>query len=182
MDAGSPRRARVSLGVISMHTPRRWTWTRAHLIGATVLLLAGVACTQAASGTDRPVEILIEDYRFDPESVVIPADEPVTLEFVNTNDFNYCLTVGRGLVEDEGRVVGHVEDLLTSVDVNVDPRTSLIDPTEQIATATLDIPAASTVRVELTVPSELAGRWTVGCFIGPGCDYRVGLSGELIVE
>ena len=165
-----------------MHTPRHGRRTAAHAIGATVLLLAGVACSQPLSGPDPSIEILIEDFRFDPPSVVIPADEAVTFEFVNTNEFTYDLTIGRGVVEDGGRVVGHVEDLFTSVDVRVDPRTALIDPTEQVPTATLDIPPGSTVTVELTVPSELAGVWTFGCFIGPGCEARVGLSGELIVE
>ncbi len=172
----------MSLGVITVYPHRRSWHTTVHLVGAAIVLLTAGACSDATSGTDREIEVLIEDYRFEPASVVIAAGEPFVLEFVNTNDFTYDLTVGRGVVEEGGRVVGHVEDLLTSVDVRVDPRTALIDPTEQVSTATLDIPPGSTVTVELTVPPELAGEWTVGCFIGPGCDARVGLSGELIVE
>jgi hypothetical protein len=113
---------------------------------------------------------------------VLPAGEPVTLVFVNTQDFNHNLTFGRSPVERDGRPVGFDEDLLAGVDARVTPPQAWIASGDADRGVTINVAANSTVTAELVLPSDRVGTWQAGCFVGPGCDPRVGLAAELTVE
>lgn len=158
------------------------------LIGVVLLAVAipVLAYVFTADPGDRPgrhgvLEVVIEDYRFDPASFTVPAEEPVSLVFVNTDDQNHGVTLGRGVVEEGGRPARFEECMFQHLDATTEPRGALIGPSEAVPCTTLSIGPNQTVTLEFTAPAETAGTWQLGCFTGPGCDYRVALSGEMTV-
>ena len=68
------------------------------------------------------------------------------------------------------------------LDATTEPRGALIAPSEAVPCTTLSIGPNETVTLQLTAPAEIAGTWQLGCFTGPGCDYRVALSAEMTVS
>ncbi len=155
-----------------------------------VLLLAVVIATLVhlltpdavdEPGRDGVLELVIENYRFEPASFRIPAEEPVSLVFVNTDDHNHGVTLGRGVVEEGGRPVRFEECMFQHLDATTVPQGALIAPSEAVPCTTLSIGPNETVTLEFTAPEQTVGTWRLGCFTGPGCDYRVALSGEMTV-
>ncbi len=152
------------------------------LVAVTAIVLTNVRDQAERPDRDGVLEIVMEDYRFRPAEFVLPAGEPVTLVFTNTQDFNHNLTFGRSLVEQNGRPVRFEEDLLAGVDARVTPPRAWIEPGTADTNVTVSVAANSTVTAELVLPTDRAGTWQAGCFIGPGCDPRVGLAAEVTVE
>jgi hypothetical protein len=159
------------------------------VVVATIVLVAvtAIILTNFRGQVERPdrdgvLEIVMEDYDLRPSEFVLPAGEPVTLVFTNAQDFNHNLTFGRSLVEQNGRPVGFEEDLLAGVDARVTPPQAWIASGADNHGVTISVAAHSTVTAELVLPTDRVGTWQAGCFIGPGCDPRVGLAAELTVE
>jgi hypothetical protein len=158
------------------------------VVVTTIVLVAITAVVFTTSGgrAERPgpdgvLEITMEDYTLQPSEFVLPAGEPVTLVLINRQGFSHNLEFGRSLVEQDGRLVGFEEDLLAGVGARVTP------PQAWIASGdgdrvTISVAANSTVTAEFVLPTDRVGTWQAGCFIGPGCDPRVGLAAEVRVE
>ncbi len=152
------------------------------LIGVTVIVIAGLASEGERPGRDGVLEIEVEDFALRPDRLIVPAEESVTLVFQNPTAYTHNLSFGRSEIVEQGRTTGFREDLFALAEVSTTPRGALIRPTAEVPTATLNIKPGTTVRVQLTLPDEAIGTWQVGCYIGPGCDYRIGPTAELIVE
>ncbi|MCA1782169.1 MAG: hypothetical protein LC679_08355 [Intrasporangiaceae bacterium] len=133
-------------------------------------------------GRDGVLELVVEDYAMAPAEVTVPAGEEVTLVFVSESEFTQNLTVGRSVIEEDGRPVGFQEDLLAGLDATVEPRTAWIDPTSIFDMVTLSVSPGQSVTVDVTFPEDRVGVWEIGCFLGNSCDYRVGPAGEITVE
>lgn len=159
------------------------------VVVATTIVLVAVAAiilTNVRSQTERPgrdgvLEIVMEDYTLRPSEFVLPAGEPVTLVLTNTQGFAHNLEFGRSLVEQDGHPVGFEQDLLAGVDAEVTPARAWI-PSAAGDQVTISVAGNSTVTAEFVLPTDRVGTWQVGCFMGPGCDPRVGLAGEVTVE
>lgn len=159
------------------------------VVVATVILVAIAAIFLVDTGDrlarpdqDGVLEIVLEDFEFEPSEFVLPAGEPVTLVFTNRQDFTHDLTFGRSLVQDDGRPAGFEEDLLAGIDARVTPPQAWITPRPPNENVTIAVAPDSTVTAQLVLPEDRVGTWQAGCFIGPGCDPRVGLSAEVTVE
>lgn len=161
-------------------------WTR---IVALVAAVAAVAVAvfvltgpeEARPGPDGVVSIAIEATEFVPSRIVLPAGEPITLEFENRNDFIHHLAIGRELEQTEAGSE-FAEDLLAGVDAEADPPRAWLPPTEEFDNVTLVLPEESTVTFELTLPEDRTGTWEVGCFVGRGCDANLLEGAEVVVE
>lgn len=136
---------------------------------------------EARPGDDGVVSIAIEGTEFIPSRLVLPAGEPITIEFDNRNDFIHHLAIGRTLEQTE---VGaeFAEDLLAGVNAQADPPRAWLPPTEEFDNVTLVLPEETTVTYELTLPDDRAGTWEVGCFVGRGCDSHLLEGAEVVVE
>lgn len=164
--------------------------THTHVLTGVLLLAVAAAALVAVLGgdpADRPgadgeLELTIADYHLEPAEFTIPAEQPVRLVITNTDNHDHDLTIGRGVVEQTGRPARFEQCLFAEAEAHATPSQALIAPSDAVPTATLSIDAESTVTLELMAPAELAGTWQVGCFIGPGCDYRMTLTGELTIE
>ncbi len=149
-------------------------------VGVLLFVLLGSE-DEARPGPDGVVDIAIEGTEFIPSRVVLPAGEPITLEFDNRNDFIHHLAIGRSLQQtEEGAEFS--EDLLAGVDAEADPERAWLPPTEQFDNVTLVLPESSTVTYEVTLPEDRVGTWEVGCFVGRGCDARLLEGAEVVVE
>ena len=152
------------------------------LVAITAVVLSNARDQAARPDRDGVLEIVMEDYNLRPAEFVLPAGEPVTLVFINTQDFNHNLTFGRSPVDQDGRPVRFEEDLLAGVDARVTPPRAWIASGAANPNVTVSVAANSTVTAELVLPTDRVGTWQAGCFIGPGCDPRVGLAAEVTVE
>lgn len=159
------------------------------VVVATVILVAIAAIFLVETGDqvarpdrDGVLEIVMADFELEPSEFALPAGEPVTLVFVNRQDFTHDLTFGRSLVQDNGRPAGFEEDLLEGIEARVTPPQAWITPRAPNRNVTIVVAANSTVTAQLVLPEHRVGTWQAGCFIGPGCDPRVGLSAEVTVE
>lgn len=152
-----------------------------------VAIVAAVLAVLLQPGSDRPgrdgvLEISVHDFHLTPATFVVEAEEPVTLRFVSESQYTHNLAFGREVIEEDGQAIGFGEDLLGAVGATADPRSALIAPTANVDIFTLSIKPGATVSLQVTFPEDAVGDWQVGCFIGSGCDYRVGPAGELTIE
>ena len=162
-------------------------WTRIVALVAAVAAVAALVFVvvgpddEARPGGDGVVSVAIEGTEFIPSRLVLPAGEPITLEFDNRNDFIHHLAIGRTLEQTE-EGAEFAEDLLAGVDAQADPSRAWLPPTEEFDNVTLVLPESSTVTYALTLPEDRVGRWEVGCFVGRGCDAHLLEGAEVVVE
>jgi uncharacterized cupredoxin-like copper-binding protein len=152
------------------------------LVAITAVFLVDTGDQVAQPDQDGVLEIVLEDFEFEPSEFVLPAGEPVTLVFTNRQDFTHDLTFGRSVVQVDGRPAGFEEDLLAGLDARVTPPQAWITPRPPNENVTIAVAPNSTVTAEFVLPEDRVGTWQGGCFVGPGCDPRVGLSAEVTVE
>jgi hypothetical protein len=152
------------------------------LLTITAVVLANVRDQAERPDRNGVLEIVLEDYTLQPSEFVLPAGEPLTLVFTNTQDFSHNIEFGRSLVEQNGRPAGFDEDLLAGIDARVTPARAWIESGAANEGVTISVAPNSTVSVGLTLPTDRVGSWQAGCFYGPGCDPRVGLAAEVTVE
>lgn len=165
---------------------RRTTLLIVGLVVAALVVLVLVVQLTARSATtpdaDGRLEIAMEDYRFVPPEVTVPAEEPVTLVFDNHDEVGHHVTFGRDLIVEDGVEVGYEQDLFASAPVQVSPSRARVGPSEGFPNFTILVEPGATVEVITTLPTDTAGTWQLGCFTARGCHYRTGLVGELTVE
>jgi hypothetical protein len=152
------------------------------LIGA--LVMAIVTSVGSSTGTVEDGELAIEltGYHIDPETLILPAGEDVTLVLTNTGTFTHNVAIGRDPVLDGESVVGFEEDLLARSASAARPGNALITPVDPSLPTTVSVAPESTVEVEVRVPEELVGDWQLGCFQGSGCEARIDQPATLRVE
>jgi hypothetical protein len=156
---------------------------------ALLLLIAIVATVRdAGDTTGRPDEdgvltVVIEDYRLQPDDLVVTAGEPFTLTIVNRDDASHHLSFGRVIVEDEGgREAGFAEDLFAGLDPVITPEITRTEPEVAGGGTTVLVAGGRTVSIRTTLPADRIGTWEAACFTGGGCHYRAGLAATLTVE
>jgi plastocyanin len=153
------------------------------LAGALLLvLLADGADTIGRPDVDGILEVELDDYRFVPAELQVPADTPVTLVFTNRDDVTHDVSFGRGVVEEGRRAVGFEEDLLATSVVSVTPRSALTAAQPPYLSSSVTVHGGQTVTVEAEFTAAQRGEWQVGCFTGRGCHLQAGLLGTLTVD
>jgi plastocyanin len=160
--------------------------SRTVALAGTVLLLVAVLVLADLPGGGTPDrsawEVVLQEYRFEPGELTIPAGQPVTLTFDNRDAVTHDVSMGRLVEEQHGRAIGFGEDLLEGIPLEVTPRSALRSPRPPYQGTTITVPGGQRVEVELTVPAQRVGEWQLGCFTGRGCHYRAGLAATLHVR
>lgn len=146
----------------------------------TVAVMAGLVLMGLPSGAHTDVDITIRDYRFHPATITVPADEPLTLTFINEDEVGHDVTFGRQVELEEGRPAGYAEDLLAGLEFDIEPRAALSRDADNHTMLTVAPGSAVTLRVVL--PTSRTGAWEMGCFQTAGCHYIAGLHGEVLVR
>lgn len=170
-----------------METRSRTTLSASLLV---VLLLIAIVATvrDTADETGRPdddgvLTVVIEDYRLQPDDLVVTAGEPFTLSVVNRDDESHHLSFGRVIVEDAGgREAGFAEDLFAGLDPVITPAVTRTEPEVAGGGTTVLVGGGRTVSISATLPADRIGTWEAACFTGGGCHYRSGLFATLTVE
>ena len=163
------------------------TWTSAAVlaaIGLAIILLVwpGSGPTPGQPDDDGRLEIVLRDYAFEVEEWTVPAGEPITLVFVNTDDADHPLTFGGEMVESDGRPAGYAVDLFDGLSPRVAPQTAVMEPVPPNGAFTVQVRGGDTVEVEVVFPEDRVGTWGVGCFSGHGCHFNAGLEATLTIE
>lgn len=140
-----------------------------------VVLLAG--CGDA----DGPatLDVTMEDYRFEPSSLTVPAEQETELVLRNRDDVAHDFQAGRSVMETDDRPVGFEEDLFDGVALDIEPAFARHTVGGQ---SVVTVPPGAEVALRFTLPTSKAGAWDIGCFHSEGCHYVAGLHGELTVE
>lgn len=149
---------------------------------AAIVLLPGLADDVARPDRDGVVEVVMDEYRFEPATVAVPAGEPVTLRFVNDHEFANHISFGHRVVEENRRAVAFAEDLFEGLAPRVVPVGAVVTPEPPYQGFTVLVQGGQTVTIEVVLPEDRVGTWQIGCFTGRGCHYRAGMAAELIVE
>lgn len=156
---------------------QRWWFALAALLVAGGVVLAG--CGTAQPDTD--VEMTMKEFGFDPEEVVLPAGEEVTLTLANDGDVRHEFMAGREVMTDGDTPNGYMEDFFHDVDVTVEPDDAVVeDDHDDHAGFMLLLEPGDRVEVTFTVPEDKVGEWEIGCF-EPG-HYDAGMHAALTVE
>jgi plastocyanin len=168
-------------------TPRtRRPWAVLVLVGLAgallLVLLADGADTIGRPDVDGILEVELEEYRFVPADLQVPADTPVTLVFTNRDEVTHDVSFGRGVVEEGQRAVGFEEDLLATAVVSVTPRSALTVAQAPYRSLSVAVQGGQTVTVQAEFTAAQRGEWQVGCFTGRGCHLQAGLLGTLTIE
>lgn len=165
-----------------MTTTRTVGLVAALAIAGLVLVVTGGTDPVAQPDDDGVLEITLRDYGFEPDEVVLPSGEQLTLRLVNLDDASHHVSFGRDVLEDDGRAVAFEEDLFDEVATRVTPVAAEASPNELHEGFAVLVPGNDTVTIEVTIPAERSGTWEIGCFTGRGCHYRSGLAGTVVVE
>jgi hypothetical protein len=136
----------------------------------------------ASPDGDGQLEIVMEDYRFEPADISLPTATPVQLVFVNRDDTVHHVSFGREVIVDEGDEIGFAEDLLAGTDARIDPSRARVGPSEQFPTLSVQVEPGETATLYVTLPEDRTGEWQMGCFTARGCQFRTGLAGTVEVE
>jgi plastocyanin len=171
-------------------TPSRTTAQRSVplLVVALVVLLALLVIVprlvggSASPGADGRLEIVMEDYRFEPAEFSLPSGTPLELVFVNRDDTVHHVSFGREIIVDDGDEIGFAEDLLAGTQVRFDPARTRTGPSDQFPTLSIGVDPGETATLFVTLPEDRAGEWQMGCFTARGCQFRTGLAGTIVVE
>lgn len=151
-----------------------------------VVLGVGVALVIARAGPDPTVasahhtEIVMEEYRFVPDEVVVPAEQPVTLRFVNRDEASHHVAFGRSPVT-EGVDACFDEDLFDGLSPVVVPARALVGGSDTGEPFEVLVEPGQSVELRAEIPADRAGEWEIGCFTARGAHYRAGLEGTLRV-
>jgi hypothetical protein len=169
---------------------RRATTSRAVLavVLAGLVVLAVVFWVFARQGGpaqpdgDGRLEIVMDDYEFEPADLALPTDVPLELVFVNRDDTVHHVSFGRNVMVEDGAEVGFAEDLFAGTSARFDPPRARVGPSEQFPTLSVRVDPGSTATLYVTVPEDREGDWMFGCFTARGCQFRAGLAGTITVE
>jgi plastocyanin len=170
-------------------TPSRTTARRyAPLVAVALVVLVAVVVLvprlvdgSATPGADGRLEIVMEDYRFEPSDLELPTGTPLELVFVNRDDTVHHVSFGRDVIVDAGDEVGFAEDLLAGTDARIDPSRARVGPSDQFPTLSVQVEPGTTATLYVTLPEDRAGEWQMGCFTARGCQFRTGLAGTIEV-
>ena len=156
-------------------------------IGLVVLLALAVVLPRLAGGATGPggdgrLEIVMEDYRFEPADITRSTGTPLELVFVNRDDTVHHVSFGRDVILDAGDEIGFAEDLLAGTNTRVEPSRARVGPSEQFPTLSVGVEPGGTATLYVTLPEDRAGAWQMGCFTARGCQFRTGLAGTIEVD
>jgi plastocyanin len=121
--------------------------SRAVALVGTVLLLVAVLVLAELPGSGAPDrstwEVVLQEYRFEPGELAVPAGQPVTLTFDNRDEVTHDVSIGRLVEEQDGRAIGFGEDLLEGIPLEVTPQSALRTPKPPYQGTTIAVPAGS---------------------------------------
>jgi hypothetical protein len=154
---------------------------------AAVAVVVGTLWTVNLDGPTTPdrdgtIEIVVDRYGFEPDQIAVPSDEPVTLRFINNNDFIYHLTIGRDQLETDGVPTGFEQDLFAGTTARAEPARAWRPPTEAFDAVTINLAEQATSTITVTLPKDRVGTWEAGCFVGRGCTAELQDAFTVVVE
>lgn len=124
------------------------------------------------------LEIVLADYTFEPQAVVLQAGQAYRLRLVNRGTVEHELMVGREpLPSAEGDEHGYRQNLLMAMEVAVRFDSGWV---ETMGLHEVGVGPGEEIVLTFTVPETARGDWEMGCFL-PG-HYELGMRGRLAVR
>ncbi len=156
-----------------------------YLFGVFILVAMTLAWSTVLG--QETIKIDMDDYKFVPDTVYIPAGEEITLQFVNIGTVEHEFMAGRQVNSD---FTGYEIDLFADVDVKKEkskvmkkPAVPAPEKPRQPGVALTLLPAQSG-SMSFTLPKDKTGEWEMGCFIplGEMTHYHAGMKGIVMVQ
>jgi uncharacterized cupredoxin-like copper-binding protein len=145
-----------------------------------ILLITGLTIGQS---DHRTIEILMDDYSFEPQKITIPAGEKVELKFTNSGDAVHEFMAGKKITENEE---GYKEDLFEGVEIMKYKNGKLVKEGHHKTThgIMIKIEPGEEGSLIFTLPESKKGVWEMGCFIefGTKTHHDLGMHGKIIIK
>jgi uncharacterized cupredoxin-like copper-binding protein len=130
------------------------------------------------------VEIVMDDYSFEPQEITIPSGEKVELRFINKGDAVHEFLAGKKITEDNE---GYREDLFDGIKISKyinDKPVKMDEHSDHSHGVTIEIKPGEEGSLIFTLPANKKGEWEMGCFIefGTKTHHDLGMHGRIIVE
>jgi hypothetical protein len=152
------------------------------VVGLGVILVvsrSGEDATRVAADAGQ-IEITMGEYRFEPEEVVLPTEQPLELVFVNNDDNAHHVSFGRAPVT-EGSEACFDEDLFEGLSPVVVPARAHVSGQDGTEPFEILVEPQESVEVRVELPADRSGDWEMGCFTARGAHFRAGLVGTVHV-
>jgi uncharacterized cupredoxin-like copper-binding protein len=142
---------------------------------------------ETASPSTDTIEVAMKDFAYDPDTLAIPAGEPVTLAFTNTGSVEHYFVVGDTMTAEKN---GFEHSLFSGVSIEKNKQTEEYDSEEDSHEEGEDhhpnefeLPPGGRGTMTFTLPPEKAGTYTIACFETTGGEmhHELGMSGVLTV-
>lgn len=149
---------------------------------------SAAAGTETTSPTADTIEIAMEDFAYDPDTLTISAGDPVTLAFTNTGSVEHYFVVGDTVASNND---GFKQNLFRGVSIEKNKQTEGHDEEEEEEHEeeegghenVFELPPGGRGTMTFTLPPEKAGTYTIACFetTGDRRHYEMGMKGMLTV-
>lgn len=152
-------------------------------VWAAVMLAIAAASGGLAAPAQRDeevteLEVVLADYRFEPQALVLRAGRMYRLRLVNRGTVEHEFMVGRGaMASAEGDEHGYRQSLLAAMEAAVRFDSGWV---EVMGLHEVGVGPGEEVVVTFTVPETARGEWEMGCFL-PG-HYELGMHGRFAVR
>lgn len=162
---------------------RFWFTGLAVVLTAWALVLTAPSLAQnrdepADQAVNRVIDVRIASFRYDPDTLRIPAGQNVRLVFRNEGNFDHEFMAGRSVTDG---MAGYEIDLFEGVEVQKSKREP--EHEEKRTGTTLTIAPDSTQTLTFRLPPSRRGEWEMGCFLtNPALHYKAGMKGTIIVQ
>jgi uncharacterized cupredoxin-like copper-binding protein len=146
-----------------------------------LLLLSVVVFSQSEHKT---IEIIMDDYSFEPKEIVIPAGEKTELKFINKGDAVHEFMAGKKITSNDE---GYKEDLFEGVEVIKYINSKAVEGDNHKHDhhgIMIEIEPGEEGSLVFTLPESKKGEWDMGCFIefGTKTHHDLGMHGKIIIK
>jgi uncharacterized cupredoxin-like copper-binding protein len=142
---------------------------------------------ETASASADTIDIAMNDFAYEPDTLTIPAGTPVTLAFTNTGSVEHYFVVGDTMTADAD---GFEHSLFDGVSIEKNKQTEDHDEEEEAHEEgeehhpnEFELPPGGQGTMTFTLPPEKAGTYTIACFetTGGQMHHELGMNGALRV-
>jgi uncharacterized cupredoxin-like copper-binding protein len=140
---------------------------------------------ETASASADTIDIAMNDFAYEPDTLTIPAGHTVTLAFTNTGAVEHYFVVGDTIANDND---SFEQNLFTGVSIEKSKQTEGHDEEHEEEEGghenVFELPPGGSGTMTFTLPPEKAGTYSIACFETTGNQkhYEMGMEGTLRVR
>jgi uncharacterized cupredoxin-like copper-binding protein len=166
------------------------------LVGVALMLLAcgsgqdkqaeKTGTSETASASPDTMEVTMNDFAYQPDTLTVPTGQEITLAFTNTGTVEHYFVVGDTIASNKD---GFRQNLFSGVSIEKSKQTDGHEEDEEQEEGEehhaneFELPPGGQGTVTFTLPPSKAGTYTIACFESTGGKkhYEMGMKGTLTV-